>query len=136
MDTNTQGRTLFGHWLLLASAAVGLLISIYDYFWAAGIDHTAGVVLVVVSTALITGATAVVTLYRDSPHWLDATLEVLLFLGLIGTGIAAYFLEAHVLLALMIIGFVGWLIGLGGPAQRRVQERPARLREQVQGAAR
>lgn len=124
-------RTRFGHRLVLASAAAGLLVAIYDYFWAAGIDHTPGVVLVIVSTALIAGAAAVIAFHVAGRRWLRVTLTVLILLGLIGTGAAAYFLEAYVLLALMAIGLAGWLAGVASPP-----ERPAALRHQYQGAAR
>lgn len=118
---NNHRRTLatFGLWLLLASAAAGLFVSIYDYFWAAGIDHTPGVILVIVSTALLTGASALMVFSVAGRRSLRVTLEVLILLGLIGTGAAAYFLEAHVLLALTVLGLVGWLAAImpHGPAQ-------------------
>ncbi len=132
MATNLQSRTMFGYWLLLASAVAGLLVSLYDYLWTLGIDHTAGVVLVIISTALLTGASAVITFYTTSPRWLRVTLEVLILLGLIGTGAAAYFLEAHVLLALMALGLIGWLATVISPLQRQ----SAALREEYQGAVR
>ena len=31
MAMNLQSRTMFGYWLLLASAVAGLLVSLYDY---------------------------------------------------------------------------------------------------------
>lgn len=132
MATIPQSRTMFGYWLLLASAAAGLLVSIYDYLWGPGIDHTAGVMVVIVSTALLTGASAVITFYTTSPRWLRGTFEVLILLGLIGTGAAAYFLEAHVLLALMALGLIGWLVTVISPPQRQ----SAAPREEYQGAVR
>ncbi len=123
---------MFGHWLLLASAAAGLLVSIYDYLWAIGVSHTSGVVLVIVSTALVAGASAFIAFQSGSPRWLIATLEVLILLGLIGTGAAAYFLEAHVLLGLMVLGFLGWLVAIVAPTESR----PATLHNEYQGAVR
>jgi len=132
MAMNPQSRTMFGYWLLLASAVAGLLVSLYDYFWALGIDHTPGVLLVVISTALIVAASTVVAFHRTSPRWLRITLDVLILLGVVGTGAAAYFLEAHVLLALMVLGPIGWLASVVSPPRRR----PAGLRQEYQGAVR
>jgi hypothetical protein len=38
-------------------------------------------------------------------------LTVLIFLGILGTGFAAYMLEAHVLLALMVVALAAWMAG-------------------------
>ena len=132
MATNPQSRRMFGCWLLLASAAMGLLVSLYDYFWGPGIDHTAGAMLIIIATALLTAASAVIAFYVASPRWLRVTLEVLILFGLVGTGAAAYFLEAYVLLALMVIGLLGWLATIASPPQART----VAMRHEYQGAVR
>jgi hypothetical protein len=37
-------------------------------------------------------------------------VDVLLILGIVGTGFAAYMLEAYWLVALMVLCLIGWLI--------------------------
>ena len=98
-----------GAWLLAASAAAGLCLSLFNYFWpTTGIDGTPGALLVVVSTALVLAAALVMALYRSKPLWLRVVLNVSTLLGLIGTGLAAYFLEAYVLIGFMALGLLGW----------------------------
>jgi hypothetical protein len=98
-----------GAWLLAASAAAGLCVSLFDYFWPnTGIDGTPGALLVVVSSALVLGAALLMALHRSKALWLRAFLNVSTLLGVVGTGAAAYFLEADVLLAFMAVGLVGW----------------------------
>jgi hypothetical protein len=51
-------------------------------------------------------------------------LEVLFVLDVIGTGLAAYFLEAWILLALVALAALAWLVHLFGPHLRRTEVRP------------
>jgi hypothetical protein len=103
----------YGTWLLTAAAAVGLVVSIVAYFDASGgIDHTPGVVLVIVSTALLLGAALVLALAPRAPAWLRILLLVLIALDILGTAAAAYFLQAWLLLALMVLAAVGWIASL------------------------
>jgi hypothetical protein len=52
--------------------------------------------------------------------------EVLNFLDLVGTGVAANLLEASLLLALTIIAFIGWLLQLARePARTTTPEASA-----------
>ena len=98
-----------GAWLLAASAAAGLCLSLFSYLWPeTGIDGTPGALLVVVSSALVLGAALLMALDRSKGAALRAFLNVSTVLGVIGTGVAAYFLEAYVLVAFMALGLVGW----------------------------
>ena len=109
----------FGIWLLAASSAAGLVVSIFDYFGSAGIQGTGGVMLVIASTALLLVASLFVAVVPSMPRWLGGLLLALLVLGVLGTGLAAYFLEASWLLALMVLALFGWLVRLvanGEPA--------------------
>lgn len=98
-----------GAWLLAASAAAGLCLSLFNYFWpSTGIRGTPGALLVVVSTALVLGASLLMALVRPKGLALRVFLNVSTLLGVTGTGVAAYFLEAYVLVALMAVGLIGW----------------------------
>jgi quinoprotein glucose dehydrogenase len=99
-----------GLWLLSAATALGLIVSIFNYFWTGnGIHGTEGALLVVVSTLL--QLIAAVWLLRGTLHgglkWL---FEALILLDLAGTALAAYLLEAWILLAIAAIGFLMQLV--------------------------
>lgn len=99
--------------VLAVAAAVGLAVSIIAYFdLGDGIDHTAGVVLVIVSTAILLLA-ALMLMFR-LPAWLCGLLFTGCVLDILGTGVAAWFLHAWLLLALMALALIGWLLALLG----------------------
>jgi hypothetical protein len=101
----------YGRWLLLASAVGGVVAAAVAMFREGnGIAYSGGAILVLVSTALLLVAALILCLYRPTPRWLSVLLAVLMLLDLIGTSLAAYFLEAHALLALMALGLIGWLV--------------------------
>jgi hypothetical protein len=101
----------YGRWLLLASAVGGVAAAAVAMFREGnGIAYSGGAILVLVSTALLLVAALILCLYRSRPRWLTVLLAALMLLDLIGTGLAAYFLEAQALLALMALGLVGWLV--------------------------
>src|SRR3569833_2307778 len=84
-------------------SVLALLDSIFNYFWTGnGIHGSEGALLVVVSTLLLVIGIGVV-LNHWGPHWLRGVLSVLIVLGFIGTGAAAYLLDAWILLALDIL---------------------------------
>lgn len=109
----------YGAWLLAAAALVGLCLSVFYYLAGSGIHGTPGTVLVIVSTALLLGASLVMALYRSKGLALRIFLDVATVLDVLGTGLAAYMLDAYPLVALMVIGFIGWLIHMiAGPRNR------------------
>lgn len=109
-----------GAWLMTLAAAIGLIVSAFAYFHlGSGIDHTAGALLVIVSTILLAGAGAALALTGGAAGWWRGLLLVLTLLDVLGTGLAAWFLHAWLLLALMVLALVGWLMAAfaGGSAQ-------------------
>ena len=99
---------------------LALIDSLFNYFWTGnGIHGSEGALLVIVSTLLLTLAGGIV-LNRWGPGWLHVILEVLIVLDFLGTGLAAYLLEAWILLALIVLAFIAWLIHALRPAPRPV----------------
>jgi len=97
---------------------LALVDSLFNYFWTGnGIHGSEGALLVVVSTLLLVLAVGVV-LNRWGPGWLRLILEILTVLDFLGTGLAAYFLEAWILLALVVLAAIAWLIHVLRPAPR------------------
>jgi quinoprotein glucose dehydrogenase len=111
--------------ILLVAAAAGLAISIFNYFWRGnGIHGTAGALLVAISSALMVGATCAL-LFADIGRGLRATLIVLIALDILGTGFAAYLLEANWLVAAMAVALIGWITHMvSDPARRPAADNP------------
>lgn len=108
----------FGIWLLAVASLLGFVDAIFNYFWTGnGIHGTAGALLVIVSTALLTIASGLIALGLLRWRWLIVLFDVLLILGILGTGLAAYLLEAWVLLGLMVAALVGWLAHIFMPSR-------------------
>jgi hypothetical protein len=98
---------------LLAGAIAGLVIATFNFFWTGnGIHGTAGALLVVVSSALMVAATCALMFFNRMGRGLRGTLIVLIALDILGTGLAAYFLEATWLIAAMAVALIGWIIHL------------------------
>ena len=101
----------YGAWLLLLSALVGVVVAAINAFnQGNGIAFSLGAYLVLGSTALLLVAALVLAFVSGRPRWVGGLLAFLALLDLIGTGAAAYFLEADILLGAMIVGLIGWLI--------------------------
>lgn len=101
-------------------AALSLIVSIFDYFWTDnGIHGTEGALLVIVSTFLMLVASGWLSTGRVH-GWLRVVLEILLVLDFLGTGLAAYLLEAWVLLALDVLALLVWIVHALRPARREV----------------
>jgi hypothetical protein len=110
-----------GAWLTAAGAAVGLAAALTDYLRrGSGIDHTAGALLVIVSTLLLL-AVGLVLASRWPRGGLRIVLLVLAILDVLGTGVAAVFLHAWALLVLMVVALVGWGF-LAGACRPALQE--------------
>jgi len=106
--------------VLLGAAVAALAISIFNYFWTGnGIHGTAGALLVVVSSVLLAGAAAALLFAGNMGRGLRGTLVVLILLDIIGTGLAAYFLEATWLIAAMAVALIGWILRLVSDAAPR-----------------
>jgi len=88
-------------------SGLAVLDAAYNYFAGAGITGTEGALLVVISTLLMLIAALIIARGRG-PGWLHPVLSVLLVLDFLGTAVAAYFLDAWVLLALVVLAAIGW----------------------------
>ena len=87
---------------LLGSAAAG-----YDYVTpATGIDHTGGVILVLVSCMLL--LLAALGILAMEQGVLAGILAFLIFLDILGTGTAAWLLESELVMVAMVIATVGF----------------------------
>jgi hypothetical protein len=106
---SARERPGWGMWLLFAAAVIGVFASLYAFLIAWGIRHTLGSGIVLVSTAIMALAALAICLWAAMPGWLRILLLIGLALDIVGTGVAAYFLTAWVLLALMIVAAVAWL---------------------------
>ncbi len=125
MARATSAGAAFGGWLLVLSSAVGLGVSIFDYFGDIGIRGTQGVLLVIVSTALILGASLIIAV-APMREWTGVILMILIFLGIMGTGLAAYFLEATWLLASMAAALIAWFVRAAFATEAAMQSRASR----------
>jgi hypothetical protein len=105
-------------WLIAIPAGIGLVLSLIAYLTPHGaVAHSWGAVLVVVATALLLVASLLLALAEMS-HWFVVLLEVLIILDIVGTGVAAYFLETYILLAFMVIALIGWIFHLASASSR------------------
>ncbi len=104
---------------LLAASVLGLAASLAYYFTPEdGIDGSLGAALVIGSTALMTLASAAIA-FGFAGGWLKGVLAALILLDILGSGFAAYMLEANVLIACMALALVAWLyVVLVGPPRR------------------
>ncbi|MEO8758530.1 MAG: hypothetical protein ABI398_12370 [Devosia sp.] len=108
-QTNLPRSTDFAMTAAAVLSAFALIVSVFNYFWTGnGIHGSEGALLVVVSTALLTLAAGVVAA-RWAGGWLRSLLETLIVLDFIGTGAAAYLLQAWILLGLVVLAFVAWV---------------------------
>jgi heme A synthase len=120
-----------GNWVMVASSAAGLALSIFNFFWPGnGIHGSGGALLVIVTAALILAAALLMALDVSASRGLRIVVDLLLFLGIVGTGFAAYMLEVDLLVALMALALVGWVIHLFGGAGK-----PRRAADVRPGAA-
>jgi hypothetical protein len=118
MTLDTKPRTRFlssadGPMVILTALAVlAFLDSLFNYFWQGnGIHGTEGALLVVISTLLLAIGGWLVAA-RWAWGWVRLVLEILIFLDLIGTGVAAYFLNTWILVALDVIALLVFLFHL------------------------
>jgi quinoprotein glucose dehydrogenase len=109
LNINVSRRTDGPMMLLTGVAVLALLVSLFNYVWQGnGIHGTGGALLVVISTLLLA-----IGAWLVAASWVSGRLriafEILIFMDLIGTGLAAYFLNAWILLVLAVIGLVAFL---------------------------
>jgi hypothetical protein len=94
---------------VLLFSALALFDAVFDYVWTGnGIHGTEGALLVVVSTLLMSVAAILIGRHIVRGGFL-VLLTALLAIDFVGTGLAAYLLEAWVLLALNVLAASSWL---------------------------
>ena len=109
IDAQARPRAAGPMVILTGLAVLALLDALFNYVWQAnGIHGTEGALLVVISTLLMAIAGWLVAA-RWLHGWPRLVFEILIFLDLLGTGAAAYFLNAWILLALDIVAFIAFL---------------------------
>ncbi|MDB5449761.1 MAG: gcd [Phenylobacterium sp.] len=110
-------------WALVVAAGFGVLVAGEGYaVRGSGIDHTAGAMLVTASTALLFAAALVLALPASLPGTLRWMLLIAALFDVFGAALAAYFLHAWLLLALMGAALAAWLsLALPSARERRRQ---------------
>jgi hypothetical protein len=100
-----------GAWLMLIGSAGSLIASLIYYFWRGdGIAYTVGAGIVIGASAVMLIATLVMAIAVRRPWGLSAFLNIGTCVGVLGTGFAAWMLEANWVLGLMCLVGLGWLI--------------------------
>ncbi len=95
--------------LILAGALGGAAVAIYNYLTPlTGVTGSIGALIVVASSVLLIIAGLLIQL--SQPGGWRTLLRVLVVLGAIGTGLAAYFLHEWWLIAAMVIVLVGVIL--------------------------
>jgi quinoprotein glucose dehydrogenase len=106
---------------LFIVSALGVAMSIFNYFWTGnGIHGSLGALIVIGSTVLMAIAAAAIA-FGVASGWVRSVLAVLILLDILGTGFAAYMLDAWVLVGLMVLAFIAWLVSAfadGRPSRR------------------
>ncbi|MBO0904970.1 hypothetical protein [Jiella sonneratiae] len=111
MSEISEPRTAGGAWLVVAASAVGSVVALVNLVNDGnGIAWSFGAWLVLVSSLLVVVAGVILALHLALSGWLRGVLAILLLLGILGTGAAAYFLTAWILLVAMGVALVGWVI--------------------------
>jgi len=103
------GWPRFGDWVVAVAVVLAFVETVLNYFFSFGIAYSAGALLVVISTLLILVALVTFRIWDSMPRWFAVVLGVLTLLDFVGTAIAGYFLEADLLVLLMLIALVAWL---------------------------
>lgn len=111
MSEISEPRTAGGAWLVVAASAVGALVAAFNVVNTGnGIAWSFGVWLVLVSSILVVIAGLILAWHLALSPVSRGIMAVLLLLGILGTGLAAYFLTAWILVVAMGVALVGWVI--------------------------
>jgi hypothetical protein len=107
-----------GAWLIAVTSLIALIYYLVAFYIPHGtIAHAWGTLLVIVSSALMLGASLLLAL-AAMPRWLIVLFEVLIVLDILGTGLCAYFLETPAIIAVLVVAFIGWCLLLSRDAPR------------------
>lgn len=115
----------YGAWLLVLASLIGLVGALFAYFWTGnGIHGSAGALLIVITIVLMFFAAAALTWWPAMPRWLCGVLLFLILIDILGSGFAAYMLEAWYVVAAMVLVLVAWIFHVAAdPAPRPVPAR-------------
>jgi hypothetical protein len=94
-----------------------MVICVYDYYTPeTGLIGTGGVELVAVAGLLMFLASLALKLVPNRSGLLQGFLVVSIFLDIIGSSVAGYFLESPVIMAAQALALIGWLMNVIGDA--------------------
>ncbi|WP_018697694.1 hypothetical protein [Amorphus coralli] len=111
MTARSEKTGYYGAWLLCIAALAALIIAVFDTVNAGnGIAFTPGAYLVVATTALLLIGSIGLLISTSLPRWMTVILSILVLLDILGTGFAAWLLQAPALLAAVSAAGLGWLI--------------------------
>lgn len=111
-------RRVFSIGLLIMAAAalVGLVVAAIGYLTpTSGIAGTAGALLVVLSSAALLIAAMLMPMLREHVRWLYLVVVVLCALAVLGTAVAAYFLELPLVIVAVVVAALGLIWHLMAP---------------------
>jgi quinoprotein glucose dehydrogenase len=101
----------YGAWLLLLGSLIGLGGALFAYFWTGnGIHGSAGALLIVITIALMFLAAAALTWWPAMPRWLHGILLFLILIDILGSGFAAYMLDAWYVVGAMVLALVAYAV--------------------------
>jgi quinoprotein glucose dehydrogenase len=108
-----RARFPLGLWTLVIASLAALVLSAFNFFATGnGIHGTGGALLVLISSGMMVGAALAILDRRAMARWLYGTLMALIGLDIVGTAVAAYFLEAYWVDAAMLLAAVGFVMHL------------------------
>jgi hypothetical protein len=96
--------------LFLLAVLVAFCLVLYDFFAiGSGIEYTIGDLIVICSTALLFCVGALVVFIPAMPSWLMVLLNLGILADIVGSGVAGYFLETNVVIALLGVALLAWI---------------------------
>src|SRR5579862_5524069 len=101
-----------GTGIMFLFSVIGCIISLFNFFLTSSpIRYTGGAELVILTTLTIAILSALAYFFRRAhARWERLVYHTFIMILLLGTLIASYLLESWLLLAVMLVVFVGWFI--------------------------
>ncbi|MGX1097630.1 hypothetical protein [Amorphus sp. MBR-141] len=111
MSMSSEKAGANGAWLLCLAALVAVVVSAINAFNAGnGIAFTAGSYLVLVTSVLLLVGSVALIWSTSLPRIAAVVFAILVLLDILGTGFAAWLLEADVLLGAIVVAAIGWVV--------------------------
>ena len=118
-----QGHSARGAWLIILASVIVIAICIYDYYTPeTGLIGAGGVITVAIAAVLMLLAGLAMKFYPGRARWLQLFLVISIFLDIVGSSVAGYFLESPVIMAAQALALIGWLMQIIGDAADRSVE--------------